>query len=172
MDPSTSDLPLMVEAPDDDSLLPAQVVAWDGCPYTAFERSLPVNVPVSTNVGTFQRAAQAATLLNRAHIWAEKMRRSLRLPGVAEFQDIDIAIRSMISAMLAQCQKWEVFCDSFAMCVRSVALCTPPSTQPLSMAYIACLHLRALPFTVPYSYSIAPIYSRGSRETHEPICSC
>lgn len=161
----------MLEAPGDDSLLPAQVVTWDGCSATAFERTLPVNGPVSTNVGTFQRAAQAATLLNRAHVWAEKMRRSPKLPGVAGFKDIDAAIRSMISAMLAQCQQWEVFCDSFAMCVRLVVLCIPSNIEPLSLVYIACVYLRALHLTVPCSYSIAPTYSQGSRVSHKPIGS-
>jgi hypothetical protein len=118
MDPTAKDLPLLVESPGDDYLLPTESVIWDGHSLSLFERKVPVNGQLSIHLGTFQRAAQAATLLNKAHRWEEMTRQRDILPRVVEFEALDKEIRCVLDALLAQSPRWDVFCDSFAMCMR------------------------------------------------------
>ncbi len=118
MDPTANDLPLIVDAPSEDSLLPTEGDPWNGHSHSVSERRMPVNGQVSFHLGGFQRAAQAASLLNEAHKWGEMARKRATLPRVAEFQHLDKAIRSVLNAMLAQSGGWDVFCAAFATCMR------------------------------------------------------
>jgi hypothetical protein len=118
MDSAARDLPLLLDKPNDDDLLPTYSVLWDGSRYLPFNKMLPVSVDVTEHLGTFQRSAQAANLLHAAHLWNSALRSATKLPSVAEFAHIDRNIRSALDAMLSQCDGWEVFCDGFAMLMR------------------------------------------------------
>ncbi|KAH8889164.1 hypothetical protein GQ53DRAFT_825484 [Thozetella sp. PMI_491] len=126
MDPLAKDWPLLVKSPSDDYLLPMESVIWNGHSHTLFERRMPVNGDVSIHLGTFQRAAQAATLLNKTYRWEQVMKRQPGFPEIAEIEDIDKAIRSMLNAMLEQSHNWDVFCDAFAMCLSSLFMLYRP----------------------------------------------
>lgn len=119
MDSAARDLPLLLDKPNDNDLLPTYSVLWDGSRYLPFNKMLPVSVDVSEHLGTFQRSAQAANLLHAAHLWNSALRSATKLPSVAEFAHIDRNIRSALDAMLSQCDGWEVFCDGFAMLMSS-----------------------------------------------------
>ncbi|KAH8658097.1 hypothetical protein BX600DRAFT_514616 [Xylariales sp. PMI_506] len=132
LDPAANDLPLMIQSPRENYLLPTKAATWDGQSYTVYENRYPVNVPIMTHLGTFQRAAQAATVLNRAHLWRDVAREQTAVPHVAEFEALDREIRSVLSALIAQCHRFEVFCDAFAMCMGSLFVLYQPYVLPNS----------------------------------------
>ncbi|KAK5996548.1 hypothetical protein PT974_01883 [Cladobotryum mycophilum] len=126
LDPAMNDLPLILESPQEDDLLPMESVIWDGQSHQIFARKVPITVPFSVPLGSFQRAAQASTTLHRAHLWDTRVRQEAKLSPVADFAHIDRTIRSLLDALLIQCPKWEVFCDAFAMCMSSIFILYRP----------------------------------------------
>lgn len=108
----------MIETPMEDSMLPLESEMWNGQTYTVFKQHLAVSAPVAIHLGSFQRAAQAATILHRAHrcnVSAKMCQDELQ---VAEAERVDESARALLDAMLAQAPQWEVFCDAIAMCMR------------------------------------------------------
>lgn len=80
-------------------------------------KALAADTPLVTSLATFQRSAQASILLNRAHRWSREMVASGRLPSVKVVATLDQSIRDLLNAMMNQDERWEAFCDSFAMCL-------------------------------------------------------
>ena len=120
MDPSTRDLPPIAACPPEDALLPMEHAIWDGGRCSRFTKRLPVNAPVGIHLGSFQRAVQSEMIKHMVYSRGRQIKEQPRLPRVSTFADLDGDIRAMLEAMLTQFQKWEIFCDAFAMCMRFV----------------------------------------------------
>lgn len=112
------DLPLLLEIPYADIQMPTMNVLWDGEHWHTFVKRLPVTTPVDVPVGAFQRAAQAAVLLNRTHLYNARRKTRSSLARISEFADLESAIRAQLNAQLVQVHRWESFCDCMVMCLR------------------------------------------------------
>ena len=113
-------MPNLIEGPSDDTLLPTTALAWSGPVLQSFVMYLPISAPVTINVGTFQRAAQSATLLYQARQCDKTaLQGDIALSG-SDVASLDKDIRCLLDAMLGQAHEWEVFCDSLAMTIRFV----------------------------------------------------
>lgn len=119
LDLEVKDLPLLAESPHASDMLPTDGVVWGEQGFSSFRKRVNVTVLPSVHLGTFQRSAQAAVLLHDTYLWSAGIRQSPVLPPVPELAHIFQSIRDLVDAMLHQVQGWEVFCDAFAMCMRS-----------------------------------------------------
>ncbi|KAK7433111.1 hypothetical protein QQZ08_000042 [Neonectria magnoliae] len=109
-------MPLQVPAPAADDLLPATNVGWN--PQTQMQtRTIqrhPAGVATAVPVGPFQRNCQCAMLYTKA--LSPNPDSGARDSLVEDFVELDIAIRSLVEAMVLQASRWGDFFECFATC--------------------------------------------------------
>jgi hypothetical protein len=101
-----------METPCDDDLLPTVDAPWRD---PSVGSRLPVNVPVSVELATFQRSAQSAVLLHRVYRQTSQISTLGAWSLTAETLDADI--RMLLQAMTNQPYSWQLSSDPFALCL-------------------------------------------------------
>jgi hypothetical protein len=111
-----------VESPANDDLLPTDVYLWDPVTQTYLKtvQRWPASVSSSVPLGAFQRAAQAAVLVERALLLQKSYRSTEINLNFDTFTDVDNDARALIGAMILQPCRYGQFAESFAICERWV----------------------------------------------------
>ncbi|CAI6100107.1 hypothetical protein V2G26_008625 [Clonostachys chloroleuca] len=110
--------PFHVSCPADDDLLPTTNIVWNNQTQSSVRivQRHPANICASVTLGAFQRNCQCAILLTKALTWELETHWSGRPPSVTSFEELDIATRNLIEAMLLQTPTWGEYFECFATC--------------------------------------------------------
>lgn len=118
-------MPLQAPNPTEDDLLPTTNLSWDNhrqMPLITLAR-YPANVSPNVVVGPFQRLCQCALLFTRALVWEFKSYELSNPTRMESFNDLDVATRALIEAMLRQqSTNWGEYFECFSTCTWYVHL--------------------------------------------------
>lgn len=114
VDCSLIHMPLQVPAPAADDLLPTTHIGWTNHLQNRMIQRNPASVAASVPVGPFQRNCQCAMLYTKA--LSPSPESGAPDAMVANFVELDIAIRSLVEAMILQASRWGDFFECFATC--------------------------------------------------------
>lgn len=133
VDCSLIHMPLQVPAPAADDLLPTTHIGWTNHLQNRMIQRNPASVAASVPVGPFQRNCQCAMLYTKA--LSPSPESGAPDAMVANFVELDIAIRSLVEAMILQASRWGDFFECFATCTWYVDF-PPLPLSPLTTSAI------------------------------------